>query len=108
LRHQCATLNGEVAQTCRGGFSRLFPTTLTIVAIKWLPVWSGAAGHETTKKPPSLSAEELRHLAGSFREVAKRSRKMGELQQAERFERKAAEYEEKARKVLDRQKPKRK
>ena len=59
------------------------------------------------KKPPSLRVEELRHLAWSFRDVAKRSRKIGEIQQAERFERKAAEYEEKARKAEERQKPKR-
>jgi hypothetical protein len=58
------------------------------------------------KKPPSLSVEELRHLAASFREVAKRSRKVGEFQQADRFERKAAEYEEKARKVLERRRSK--
>jgi hypothetical protein len=54
------------------------------------------------KKPPSLSVDELRDLASYFREVAKRSRRIGELQQAERFERKAAEYDEKARKALER------
>ena len=59
------------------------------------------------KKPTSLSLEELRDLASYFREVAKRSRRIGELHQAERLERKAAEYEEKARKALERQKPKR-
>jgi hypothetical protein len=58
-------------------------------------------------KPPRLSIDELRDLASYFREVAKRSRKLGELQQAERFQRKAADYEEKARKALERQKPKR-
>jgi hypothetical protein len=46
-------------------------------------------------------------LASYFREVVKRSRRIGELHQADRFERKAAEYEEKARKALERQKPKR-
>ena len=59
------------------------------------------------KRPPRLSPEELRHLAGSYREIARRSRKAGEPQQAERFERKAAEYEERARKALEGQKPKR-
>jgi hypothetical protein len=36
------------------------------------------ASHDTMKKPPSLSVDELRDLASHFREVAKRSRKIGE------------------------------
>jgi hypothetical protein len=35
-----------------------------------------------------------------MRDVAKRSRKEGHLQQAERFERKAEDYEAKAKKAL--------
>jgi len=51
------------------------------------------------KRRPGLSAEELRHLDKSFREVARRAHKDGEVQKAERFERKAVEYEELAREV---------
>jgi hypothetical protein len=49
------------------------------------------------KRRPALSAEELRHLAKSFRDVARRAHKVGEVQKAERFERKAVDYEDLAR-----------
>jgi hypothetical protein len=51
------------------------------------------------KRRPGLSAEELRHLAKSFREVARRAHTVGEVQKAERFERKAVDYEDLARKA---------
>jgi hypothetical protein len=53
----------------------------------------------TKKRRPGLSAEELRHLAKSFRDVARHAHKVGEVQKAERFERKAVEYEELAKKA---------
>jgi hypothetical protein len=51
------------------------------------------------KRRPALSAEELRHLAKSFKDVARRAHEVGEIQKAGRFERKAVEYEELARKA---------
>jgi hypothetical protein len=53
------------------------------------------------KRRPALSAEELRHLAKSFRDVASRAHQLGEVQKAERFERKAIDYEELARKASE-------
>jgi hypothetical protein len=53
------------------------------------------------KRRPALSAEELRHLAKSFKDVARRAHEVGEVEKAERFERKAVEYEELARKASE-------
>jgi hypothetical protein len=58
------------------------------------------------KRRPALNAEELRHLAKSFKDVARRAHKVGEAQKAERFERKAIEYEELARKAIEPPRPK--
>ena len=56
-------------------------------------------GCASKKRRPALSAEELRHLAKSFEAVAQRAHKVGEVEKAERFERKAVEYKELARKA---------
>jgi hypothetical protein len=53
------------------------------------------------KRRPGLSTEELRQLPKSFRDVASRAHKVGEVQKAERFERKATEYEELAWKASE-------
>jgi hypothetical protein len=53
------------------------------------------------KRRPALSAEELRHLAKSFKDVARRAHEVGEVEKAERFERKAIEYEDLARKASE-------
>jgi hypothetical protein len=49
------------------------------------------------RRRPALNAEELRYLAESFRKVARRAHEVGQVEKAERFERKATECEELAR-----------
>jgi hypothetical protein len=46
------------------------------------------------RRRPALRAEELRHLAKSFKDVARRAHKVGEVQKAERFERKARTFQQ--------------
>jgi hypothetical protein len=58
------------------------------------------------KRRPALSAEELRNLAKSFRDVARRAHEFGEVQKAERFERKAVDCEGLARKASEPASPK--
>jgi len=49
------------------------------------------------RRIPGLTADDCRTLASSFRATAKEARKLGDSIKAERFERKAADYEERAR-----------
>ena len=48
------------------------------------------------RRTPGLDATELRVLRDAMLKTAKEARKQGLIEKAERFERKAADYEERA------------
>ena len=66
----------------------------------------GCRSMKMRRRTPGLSIDDLQLLARNFRETAKTARKAGDTVKADRFEQKAIDYEERARKASEKLTPK--